>query len=39
MSAADPSTSWKNMSTATRAFVVGGLTLAAGLIVWLNFIR
>ena len=39
MSAADPSTSWKNMSSATKGTVIGFLTAAAALVIWLNFVR
>jgi len=39
MSTADRSTAWKNMSSATRSMVIGGLALGAALVVWLNFVR
>jgi len=39
MSAVDSTTSWKNMSGATRSVVVVGGLIAAALVVWLNFVR
>jgi hypothetical protein len=39
MSATDPSTSWTNMSSATKTVVVVFSSLGVALVVWLNFIR
>jgi hypothetical protein len=39
MSEVDSSTSWKNMSSATKSSVVIGGLIAVALVVWLNFIR
>ena len=39
MSEVDSTTSWKNMSSATKSTVVIGGLIAAALVIWLNFIR
>lgn len=39
MSHAESSSSWKNLSSATKAVVIGGAGLAAVLVIWLNFIK
>jgi hypothetical protein len=39
MSNVESSSSWKNLSSTTKATVIAGVGLAAALVVWLNFVH
>jgi hypothetical protein len=39
MSNVESSSSWKHLSSATKAAVIAGVGLAAAVVVWLNFIH
>jgi hypothetical protein len=39
MSNVESSSTWKQLSSATKATVIAGAGLAAALVVWLNFVH
>lgn len=39
MSNVERSSTWKNLSSGTKATLIAGVGLAAALVVWLNFIQ